>query len=33
MLFLRLDYRALFEERRLRWNFRRRRDDDMPGGA
>jgi len=33
MLFLRLDYRALFEERRLRWNFRRRRDDDIPGGA
>ena len=26
-------YRTLFEEHRLRWNFRRRRDDDMPGGA
>lgn len=33
LLFLRLDYRTLFEEHRLRWNFRRRRGDDMPGGA
>ena len=33
MLFLRLDYRTLFEEHRLRWNFKRRRDEDMPGGA
>lgn len=33
LLFLRLDYRTLFEEHRLRWNFRRGRRDDMPGGA
>jgi hypothetical protein len=33
LLFLRLDYRTLFEEHRLRWNFRRARRDDMPGGA
>lgn len=33
LVFVRLDYRTLFEEHRLRWNFRRRRDEDMPGGA
>ncbi len=33
LLFLRLDYRALFEDHRLRWNMRRTHDHDLPGGA
>ncbi len=33
LLFLRLDYRALLEDHRLRWNMRRTHDHDLPGGA
>ncbi len=33
LLFVRLDYRALLEDHRLRWNTRRTHDHDMPGGA
>ncbi len=33
LLVVRLDYRALFEDHRLRWNMRRTHDHDMPGGA
>ncbi len=33
LLFVRLDYRALLEDHRLRWNMRRTHDHDMPGGA
>ncbi len=33
LLVVRLDYRTLLEDHRLRWNMRRTHDDDMPGGA
>ncbi len=33
LVVVRLDYRALLEDHRLRWNMRRTHDHDMPGGA